>query len=126
MRCAMLKISALFGNPRFAQRVQVLRRQGQYLPDGTWQQEYVLDTMLAIIHPTTPDDLQLLPEGERHHPSKKIMSQDQIDVGDVLLYQDTRWRITQLSNWSEYGYYHGIAVRHDGTAHPAAAAFGLT
>ncbi|ALQ94898.1 hypothetical protein XFUD_07205 [Xylella fastidiosa] len=122
----MLDLRPIFRNSKLAQRVQVLRRQGQYLPDGTWQQESVLDTVLAIIHPTTPDDLQLLPEGERHHPSKKIMSQDQIDVGDVLLYQDTRWRITQLSNWSEYGYYRGIAVGHDGTAQPAAAAFVTT
>ncbi|HHW4673628.1 MAG TPA: hypothetical protein ACQGQW_00235 [Xylella fastidiosa subsp. pauca] len=122
----MLDLRPIFRNSKFAQRVQVLRRQGQYLPDGTWTHSDVLDTVLAIIHPTTPDDLQLLAEGERYHPSKKIMSQDQIDVGDVLLYQDTRWRITQLSNWSEYGYYHGIAVGHDGTAHPAAAAFGLT
>ncbi|KXB19107.1 hypothetical protein B375_0209205 [Xylella fastidiosa 6c] len=122
----MLKISALFGNPRFAQRVQVLRCHGQYLADGTWQQEYVLDTVLAIIHPVTPDDVQLLPEGERLLPAKKIMSQHVIAHGDLLLYQDTRWRITQLSNWSEYGYYRGIAVGHDGTAQPAAAAFVTT
>ncbi|OCA57864.1 hypothetical protein AA93_07090 [Xylella fastidiosa subsp. pauca 11399] len=73
-----------------------------------------------------PDDLQLLPEGQRYLPSKKIMSQDALCVGDLVHYQDTTWRIVQLSDWSEYGYYRGIAVGHDGTAQPAAAAFGLT
>ncbi|TNV90819.1 hypothetical protein C5H24_11065 [Xylella fastidiosa] len=122
----MLDLRPIFRNSRFAQRVQVLRCHGQYLADGTWQQEYFLDTVLAIIHPVTPDDVQLLPEGQRYFPSKKIMSQHALCVGDLVRYQDTTWRIVQLSDWSEYGYYHGIAVRHDGTAQPAAAASGLT
>lgn len=32
----MLKISALFGNPRFAQTVTVHRDHGHYRADGTW------------------------------------------------------------------------------------------
>ncbi|MGY4791968.1 hypothetical protein [Xylella fastidiosa] len=126
MRCAMLKISALFGNPRFAQTVTVHRDHGHYRADGTWIQASVAYPVRAILHPVKPDDLQLLPEGQRYFPSKKIMSQHALCVGDLVRYQDTTWRIVQLSDWSEYGYYHGIAVRHDGTAQPAAAASGLT
>ncbi len=36
----MLDLRPIFRNSRFAQRVQVLRCHGQYLADGTWQQEY--------------------------------------------------------------------------------------
>ncbi|EWS77503.1 hypothetical protein LPH50_11350 [Xylella taiwanensis] len=110
----MLNVSALLRNPTFAQRVQVLRGTGQYLPDGTWTQGYVLEEVTAIIHPVKPDDLQLLPEGAHHLPSKKIMSLEVLQVADVLLYPETHWRIAQLFNWSDYGYYHGIGVRHDG------------
>ncbi|WP_369210769.1 hypothetical protein [Xylella fastidiosa] len=67
----MLKISALFGNPRFAQTVTVHRDHGHYHADGTWTQDSVAHPVRAIIHPVTPDDVQLLPEGERLLPAKR-------------------------------------------------------
>lgn len=122
----MLDVSEIFADPEFAQVIPVRRGQGEYQPDGTWTQGYLPGTALAIVHPVKPDDLQLLPEGERHLPCKKVMSNDPVGIGDLIDYQGHTWRLSQLSDWSEYGYYNGIAVRHDGTAQPGAPAFDVT
>ncbi|SEO76371.1 hypothetical protein SAMN02800692_1994 [Luteibacter sp. UNC138MFCol5.1] len=122
----MLDVSEIFADPEFAQAVSVQRGQGAYLADGTWSQGYLAGTLTAIVHPVKPDDLQLLPEGERHLPCKKVMSQDPVAIGDLIEYQGHTWRLSQLSDWSEYGYYNGIAVRHEGTAQPGAPSFGVT
>jgi len=122
----MLDVSEIFADPAFAQRVVIQRGQGAYQADGTWDQGYMPDTITAIVHPVKPDDLQLLPEGERYLPCKKVMSLEPIAIGDLVAYQGTHWRLSQLSDWSDYGYYNGIAVRHDGIAQPAAPSFVVT
>jgi len=122
----MIDVSEIFDDPEFAQVIPVQRGQGEYLPDGTWSQGYQAGNALAIVHPVKPDDLQLLDEGERHLPCKKVMSYDAIGIGDLIEYQGHTWRLSQLSDWSDYGYYNGIAVRHDGTAQPGAPSFVVT
>ena len=81
--------------------------------------------LLTITHPTKPDDLKLLPEGERYLPSIKIMSPDEFKQGDQVFHKGSFWRVAALSSWEEYGFYNGIAVKHEGTQAATAKAFEL-
>lgn len=123
----MLDVSEIFNDPDLAQDVQLRRGIGEYLANGTWTGEYADSVdIIAIVHATKPDDLLLLPEGERHLPNKKIFTPDPISAGDLVTYQGTTWRVSALGDWTEYGFYNCIAVRHDGVAKPDSGGFVVT
>ncbi|MBP6018795.1 MAG: hypothetical protein KA735_04835 [Burkholderiaceae bacterium] len=123
----MLDVSEIFNDPDITQDVPLRRGIGEYLADGTWTGEYADPVdIIAIVHATKPDDLQLLPEGERYLPNKKIFTPDPISTGDLVIYQGSTWRVSALSDWTEYGFYNCIAVRHDGVARPNSGGFVVT
>lgn len=122
----MLDVSEIFDDPDLAREADFEIRGGAFDADGEWVDEYTPATFVAIVHATKPDDLLLLPEGERHLPAKKVMTPSEIKVGDFLLYKGARWRVSACSDWSDYGFYNAIATRHDGPAAPAAPAFVVT
>lgn len=123
----LIDVSEIFSDPLLAQDVMLQRGQGEYLPDGTWTGAYAAAVpVVAIVQATKPDDLQLLPEGERYLPSKKILTPEPISPGDLFAYQGSTWRVSALSNWTEYGFNNGIAIRHDGPAQPDPGGFIVT
>lgn len=123
----LVDVSEIFNDPAFTQTVPLRRGQGEYLADGTWTGDYADPVdIIAIVHATKPDDLQLLPEGERHLPNKKVFTPDPISAGDLITYQGATWRVSALSDWTEYGFYNGIAVRHGGVAQPDPGGFVVT
>ncbi|MCG9064713.1 hypothetical protein LH425_06600 [Laribacter hongkongensis] len=122
----MLDVSEIFDDPDLAQEVDFEIRGGSFDASGQWVDEYTPVTMTAVVHATKPDDLTLLPEGERHLPARKVMTTRPLAVGDFLLYQGARWRVSASSDWSEYGFHNAIAIRHNGPAAPAQEAFVVT
>lgn len=123
----LIDVSEIFDDPQLTQDVPLRRGIGEYRANGTWTGEYAdAVDIVAIVHATKPDDLQLLPEGERYLPTKKIFTPDPITAGDLFEYQGTTWRVSALGDWTEYGFYNGIAVRHDGVAKPDSGGFVVT
>lgn len=110
----MINLAEFFNDLNFAQQVELLSGHGEYI-NGEWSQYYDPVPRTMIVQPTTPDDLQMLEEGERYLPSKMIHSLEPIKTGDVVNYQSNKWRIRAMSDWNEYGYYYGIAIRRGGT-----------
>lgn len=120
----MLDIPEIFDDPEFLSEIGLRRSTGQRQTDGTWSGTYGAAVPTeAIVHPTKPDDLQLLPEGERHLPSLKVFTEAPLAAGDLIDYQGHTWRVAALGDWSAYGFHNAVAVRHSGPAQPAAGAF---
>lgn len=123
----MLDVSEIFDDSDLVSEIQLRHGAGEFLPDGRWTGQYADPVLVpAIVHPTKPDDLQLLPEGERYLPNKKVFSPSALAIGDLFEYQGHSWRIAALGDWSEYGFFNAIAVRHDGVAQPDTGAFVVT
>ncbi|BBE09607.1 Uncharacterized protein MCB1EB_1446 [Mycoavidus cysteinexigens] len=122
-----MNLKALFDESELTRRITLSRRYGQHHPDhGEWLERYYMLEITAIVYPAGQDDLLKLPEGERYLPAIRILSQEPLIEGDIALHQNHRWRLTQLSNFSHYGYYDATAVRHEGTAQPTARGFVVT
>ncbi len=71
--------------------------------------------LICIVHPATPDDLKILPEGERYNPAFAVYTQIPVKEGDFFHHKKMKMRIVNNSKWSDYGYYSSIAIRHEGS-----------
>ncbi len=71
---------------------------------------------LASVQQPTPQDLQILPEGERNKNIRTIISKKIIKTAsdldgtpaDIVIHKDIRYKIIFVADWSSYG--HTIAM----------------
>ena len=76
----------------------------------------------GCIHPGTPEQLQLLPEEDRHEEFIAVYTDFPLSLGtneggetysapDRILWQDESWRLVTLRDWSPFGYVQALAVK---------------
>lgn len=128
----MIDLSELIDDPDFSQPGVFERVHRKFNDDGVVIETPSVDgwgrydgvtgdktafrkTMPAIIQPADKDDLERLPEGERHNPTLSVFTHEQISAGDYLIYKGERWRAIGKSNWSDYGYYDSLFIRYEDT-----------
>lgn len=76
----------------------------------------------GVIQPAPSKDTQYLEEGDQHKYAIKIWSCEYLSpvdkripqLGDVIDWHCTTFRITSVKDWSQYGYWQAIAVQIDG------------
>ena len=81
----------------------------------------------GCIHPGTPEMAQLLPEEERHKELIAVYTSFPLSMGsnpggvtwtaaDRILYDGKVWKLAELRDWSQFGYYQALAVLTDENA----------
>ena len=122
----MINLSRVIKSGRFSQPVNFERVTT--ITNGNGQAE-IIDkqsvTMLAIVQPAGEEDLKLLPEGERALPVMAVDTVEELGYGDFMHFNSKRWRVVNVGDWSSYGYYHCLMVRHDGTEASDSTGFGI-
>ena len=114
-----------FLNRRFSQDIVVKHLQGEHSTDD-YKAKYIEEKMTVIVMPTSPNDVQLLPDGERFLPSIKIYTENPLKIGDLVDYLGVTYKIKTVGNWVDYGYYNNIGVRHSQTAKVDSRGFEVT
>lgn len=97
----------------------ILRKDGSYV-DGIWVDGVETPIIInAVIQNANPDDLIVLPEGERTTEAVKIHTTSAVRTvietseseADEFVYDGLRWRIYNLANRKIGNYYKAIAIR---------------
>ena len=122
---SLINQSGRFLNSRFRQQITVQKQSGSHSASG-FDVRYETQQITAIVIPTSPNDVLLLPEGERYLPSIKIYTQQQLNIGDLVEYRGQTYKIKTAANWRDYGYYNNIGVRHSQTAKVDSTGFTVT
>lgn len=121
------EFSEIFNDPDFTVTCLYIKSNGQREQNGTWLVNYDdAVEITSVIMPASPNDLMILPEGERFLPNVKIYTEHQICIGDFIVYKDDTYRISTNPDWSNYGFYNAIATKHAGTAKPNSGGFEIT
>jgi hypothetical protein len=89
-------------------------------PDGNKRKR------VCIIFPAGTEDLQILPEGDRYNPTIKVLTQEEVNVKDLLFWNGHRWRIITNARWNDYGYYDSLATRYEGSQADDSGGFDIT
>lgn len=82
--------------------------------------------LIVIIQPASNDDLQILEEGNRFNPVVSIFSKEALQNTDIFNHNGMRYRVISNSIWSDYGYYHSLATRYEGSQTDDGGGFVIT
>lgn len=77
----------------------------------------------GVIVPANKNEAQLLPEGTRLHQAISIYASQPIGFGDVVTWKGEPYKITHFEDFSDSGYYYGLAVLTNEPANPDQSGF---
>ena len=117
----MLDVTAILTDPELGgttfvvERTAYQRRFGEVEAKATTQFE-----MIGCVHPGTPDQLNQLPEEDRHEEYIVVFAPGVFSLGenhgdtftgpDRILWDERVWRLVRVRPWTAFGFVQGYAV----------------
>jgi len=99
------------------QTITGTRVSGSYV-SGRWVSSSASISFTGVIQDATPDDLKVLPEGDRTeegikiHTTFKLVPQIGVtNTGDVINYDGNTWLVYNVAHRNIGGYHKAIAIR---------------
>lgn len=127
----MINIAELLKDPDFTQMIDVYRRVNSFVESGPTAGEVQITTVLRQIRMCVqpvkdPDDLNVLPEGQRSNKTMKFYSSEILycddgdqsigsgqAVFDMVMWGGGKYKLMHVRFWSDYGYWEAIGVNSE-------------
>ncbi len=119
----MINVSRAINDPRFSQLFKVFRKSGEWEKGRFIEKEKTI-TINGVITPSKPKEIEMIPEGDRVggevtiHTTNKLYTTHLLEgdsseegTSDIIEWQDERYKLYQVNNYSQYGYYSAIGMR---------------
>lgn len=122
----MINVAHAVLDPRFAQTFKVFRKTGEWLKGRFVESEKEM-SMVGVITPSKPKEIEMIPEGDRVggeitiHTTTKLYTTHAIQdeesendfegTSDQIECQGERYKLYQVNDYSQYGYYSAIGMR---------------
>lgn len=114
----MINVSRAILHPKLSQSIQLFRKSGAWVKGRFEQVENSL-TMQGVVSPAKPQDIEMIPEGDRVGGEIAIFTTGEVFVtsdsgtSDEVSWNGERYKIYAVQPYRDYGYYKSIAVRKD-------------
>jgi hypothetical protein len=122
----MLDVSRVLYNPRFNQPFQIYRKNGAWDHGRFVESEAQVIPFNGVVTPASAEEIMQLPEGDRSTSMMCFYSTQEIFVthiddgqgyagtSDELLWRSHRYRITNVNQYDDYGYFKAYGVMMEG------------
>lgn len=119
----MINVGEIINDPDLCQSFTVSRSSGQFGAGGWMENAPTSLTLLGVITPSTADELQQVPEGDRVTGAMTFYStvilfethdDSQSGTSDILTWRGQKYRIVRVFPYEDYGYNKAVAVRMQG------------
>lgn len=119
----MINVSSIILDPDFAQTFKVYRKTGDWAPNGEFVIEPSKISMTGVISIANAKQIEFIPEGDRiggeiaiHtieplYNSRNETETEKAGVSDEIMWHRDRYKIYQVNEYSDYGYYFAIGQR---------------
>lgn len=116
----LINVSKVILDSRFYQSFKIFRKSGEWLK-GRFEQNETEISISGVITPAKPKEIEMIPEGDRVggeisiHTINKLYTTHSLEneegTSDEIEWQGERYKIYQVNDYSQYGYYSAIAMR---------------
>jgi hypothetical protein len=123
----MLDMSSIISDPAFAQSIKVWRKTGDWQPNGEFATREDPITVIGVISIANAKQIEFMPEGDRIggeiaiHTTQILYNsrsadetetpQKEAGLSDEIEWHGDRYKIYQVNEYSDYGYYFAIGQR---------------
>jgi hypothetical protein len=116
-------IAQVVNDPAFAQSFTITRSKGGQFKLGRWINATQTVASWGSIQPPSPEELEMVPEGDRVTGMIVIHSSQPIyetnvnltnGISDLVTWHDNQYRVMKVLPWQDYGYWKALAVRMSG------------
>jgi hypothetical protein len=119
----MLDLSSVVTDPRFAQTITVIRKTGGWQPNGEFTTIENQLAMAGTISIANAKQIEFIPESDKvggeiaiHtieplYNSRNETNTQQAGLSDEIIWHGDRYKIYQVHEYSDYGYYFAIGQR---------------
>lgn len=123
----MIDMSSIIYDPAFAQSIKVYRKTGDWAANGEFVTTETLITMIGVISIANAKQIEFVPEGDRIggeiaiHTTQILYNSRSADetetpikeagLSDEIEWHGDRYKIYQVNEYSDYGYYFAIGQR---------------
>lgn len=114
----MINVSRVIKDPRFSQAFKLFRKNGRFI-GGRFNQTETEYSFSGVIKPASPEDIEMIPEGDRVGGEIVIYSTSELKVSskegtsDEIIWNDERYKLYAISPYKDYGFYKAIAIRKE-------------
>lgn len=111
----MIDLSELLTDPDFCDTYTV-QRKNSYWSEGEQVSETNEFTVEGIVLPSTSEDIEMLPEGDRQHGLKTFFFPvllhvtDTEETSDVCVYRGQRYKLLSAFDYRSNGFYKAIGT----------------
>ena len=122
----MINVAKAVIDLRFSQKFKVFRKSGEWVKGRFIEGEKEI-SMIGVITPSKPKEIEMIPEGDRVggeitiHTTRKLYTTRSINTSeaneenqgtsDIIEWQSERYKLYQVNDYSQYGYYSSIGMR---------------
>lgn len=111
-------IAELLHDPDFETSFTVKIASGHRDDSGEWVETVTDEQRLGVIQPASKSDTQYLTEGDKTQTAIKVWSTEYFStsdsrvpkLGDIITWHTSVYRIVNVKDWSQYGYWQALAV----------------
>jgi hypothetical protein len=99
-------------NPLVSLPITILRTRGVWMGNGVWKMDDGEPDKIegrGIVYPTTPDELNALPEGERITKAITLFWSQTFHLNDRVEYEGEEYRVIHVDPWQKFAYNRAIA-----------------
>ncbi|WP_297428654.1 hypothetical protein [Clostridium sp.] len=123
----MIDVSSIILDPSFAQPFSVFRKTGDWQPNGEFTTTETEIKMFGVISIANAKQIEFIPEGDRIggeiaiHTTQILYNSRSADetqtpikeagLSDEIEWHGDRYKIYQVNEYSDYGYYFAIGQR---------------
>lgn len=110
----MIDLGSLINDPDFCESFIIRRRNGEW-QKGRFVTVHEDMKVTGIVEPTSGDDLEQLPEGDRVSGMMTFYTKEQLNLAldpqqaDHIIFRGKVYKAVQVLDWSRHGFYKTIA-----------------
>lgn len=114
----MLKLTELLHDKDFCTTFEIISIEGRF-NEGVFNQEFVKKQVIGIARPSSADDLDILPEGDRMKGNMSFYTTEPLVFAPKtatlqIQWHNRRYKIVHCENFIENGFFKAIGQLMDG------------
>lgn len=116
----MINVGELIHDPDFCTDFRIHRKISGEWSGGRQKQKDNIIKAEGVVTAATSEDMELLSEGDRVHGLKTFYTDEEMKLtdnettSDICEYKGLRYRLLQVINCEDFGYYKAIGARIGG------------